>query len=259
MNQRLIHQKKCHKPGILFFFLIILLFNICYSTKACGQTSLIASALESKKSLVHITALQFAIKKSPHTSAALDPRTGRIIIAQKVIAAQASKTGAGVIISCDGLIVTNLHTVKGAEKIAVHLFNSRLTSAKVLHILPKHDLALLKIDAGFPLTPIEFADSNHVKLRDEVIVIGNSKFLKETLSGGRVIGIGTSHLIKNKNLKSIELIEINIDLHKGDSGGPLLDRQGRLIGMIAAELRAKQSSFAIPSNKIKKLYLDFIK
>lgn len=226
--------------------------------KTLAQESLIASALESKKSLVHITALQYAMAKSPQASAVIDPRSGRMLVAQKAIAAQKSKTGAGVIISADGLIVTNYHTIKGAEKIAVHLYNDQLVAAKILSLMPQHDLALLKIESPITLTPIKFANSNHIKLKDPVLVIGNSQALKETLSAGRIIGLGTSHMSRQNKIKSIELIEVNIDLHQGDSGGPLLDRHGDLIGMIAAEYRKKQSSIAIPSNKIKKLYLDFI-
>lgn len=248
------------KRLIFYFFVNLASLMLFFSSPSCAQGSLIETALEFRESIVTVNALLAPQGiASPKAQAAIDAKTGRIVVASKVKAAQVGKQGAGVIIHPSGLIVTNIHTLYNTQKIAVTLFNGRTFGASIVHMLPKHDLALIKINAPLPLKAIEFADSNQIHLGDEIINIGHSELLKETISGGRIIGIGTSHLTEN-GPETIEMIKINMNLYKGDSGGPVLDKQGRLVGMIVAkQLHADKVTYAIPSNKIKKLYLDFIR
>ena len=92
------------------------------------------------------------------------------------------------------------------------------------------------------------------------IHIGNSDFWNESLVSGKITGLVGARLARNRKNKIVELIRVNITVYKGDSGGPLLDKNGHLIGLMAAKLKNKERmSLAIPSNKIKKLYLDFVK
>ena len=249
-------MRSCFNLLYLTFFVSL---NSFFPDKAFSQESLIETALKARQSIVTVKARTTIAHKSPKASAAIDPQSGRMIVAQRVRAARFEQNGAGVIINPSGLIVTNLHIVRGAQKLGVRLFDNTSVGAKIVHLMPKHDLALIKIDPPYPLTPIEFVDSNTAQLGDQVINIGSSELLKETISGGRIIGLGTSTLSGDQNRKNVELIKVNMNLYKGDSGGPLLDKQGRFIGMIAAKLQhTDRAVFAIPSNKIKILYLDFV-
>ena len=186
-------------------------------------------------------------------SSAFDPRTGRILIAKRAPTAQLEKTGAGVIIDSNGLIVTNLHIVTFADKVAVILHDNTVVGAKILRYLSEDDLALLKIDPPYPLKSILLADSDKVQLGDPVMNIGHSDILNKTISGGIVNRLGT---IDDNDNKKVEYIQVNMNLYKGDSGGPLLTPDGHLIGMIAAKYRSKnRATIAIPSNKIRELFL----
>lgn len=239
---------------------LVLIPLLFFSTSAWSQFSLIDTVLQSRASIVTVTAVQMDLSQSSQTSAAIDPVTKRIVVGKKVQAVSAQKSGAGVIIREDGYIVTNIHTIFGANQIFVQLNDQKNFAAQVVKLLGSYDLALLKISPPQPLTPIAFSDSNSVELGDDVVNIGHSQWLKETLSGGKIIGLGTSPSEDHSGAKDVEIIEVNITLQKGDSGGPLLDRTGRLIGMMVAKIKSKErASFAIPSNKIKKLYLDSMK
>ena len=253
------HQKNVTKQSVLKISLLCSLF-LLNTPPIHAVNSVIDTVMKEKESLVAVYALGVPAFGSPHSSVAIDPKTGRMLVASSLKTAQLTQKGAGVIIRADGFIVTNIHTIQGAQRIAIELHDGRRVGAQVIHFLPKHDLALLKINPPYPLRPIAFEDSNTVQLKDEVINIGSSDLLKETLSAGIVIGLGTSSISPEQKQKSVELIEVNINLYKGDSGGPLLNKEGKLIGMIVAKLHNKnRSAFAIPSNKIKKLYLDYIK
>ena len=237
-----------------------MIFFLLCGRELPAQDSVINTAIKARASIVTVKALKTNFYQSPKTSAALDPATGRMIVARNLLSSNVLRTGAGVIVSSSGLIVTNLHTVLNANKLSVILHDQTSVGAQILHLLPQHDLALLKIDPPFGLQPVTFADSDTVKLGDAVTNIGNSELLKETISGGVITGLGTGYNKIDGNQPTVELIEVNINLYKGDSGGPLLDKQGRLIGMIVAKLKNKdKAGFAIPSNKIKILYSDFIK
>ena len=227
------------------------------SVSSASETGL-ESLLKSRESIVSIHAL-IDETIQPTQQPMLDSKTGRVVVARRIRSAERQRSGAGVIIHPSGLIVTNIHIIRSAKKIAVILHDGTTHAAAVLNILGPEDLALLKIDPPFPLKPIEFADSNEVHLGDDVVNIGHSQLLKETISGGRIIGLGTS-LLPGDTKESVEMIKINMSLYRGDSGGPVLDKDGRLIGIIVAKQVSKEkAAFAIPSNKIKKLYLHTIK
>jgi S1-C subfamily serine protease len=213
-----------------------------------AQTSFIEVATSAKPSIVEVTALVLDMYKSPQTQAALDPRSGRLIVVQKGLTNYKEKSGAGVIIDPSGVIVTNLHTVYQAPHIFVKLNTGEKLEAKLITIMADYDLVLLKIDPPKTLPFLLLADSNLIHLGDPVINVGNSFFLKETVSEGKIVGIGMKD-------NDIEFIKINVNLYKGDSGGPVLNSKRELIGMIEAKLRGQdKQTLIIPSNKIKKLY-----
>ena len=236
-------------PPKSFIFIIFLFTHIFLPTNAAAGDSVIESAIKARRSIVHIFAFQTQFFGSARASALLDPASGKMLIARNMKTLHAQKMGAGVIIDPAGMVVTNLHTVKFATELAVVLHDGTVLSGKILHLLPEHDLVLVKIDPPSPLEAIPFADSDAVQLGDAVINIGSSELLKETISGGRITRLGT---IDTPDGPKVELIQVNIDLYKGDSGGPLLNREGALIGMIAAKLKNQnKATLAIPANKIK--------
>ncbi len=218
--------------------LLLLWIFSSFSHLAWGnENTAIISAMNAQKSIVTVTARK---KEKINTS--------------REIATSYSQ-GAGVIIDPSGIIITNLHTIAYMSHIEVTLHNKKSLNAQIVHLMPQHDLALLKINPPFPLIPIKFADSNKIRLGESIINAGHSKWLKNTLSGGKIIGLG-----RNKLDNHLEILEINIDLYKGDSGGPVLDRHGRLLGIMTAKRNDRTNmSFAIPSNEIGKLYLNYLK
>lgn len=216
-----------------------------------SQASSLQSAINSRKSVVLIFAKRTEVKSSPNMRALTHPKTGNVIIAQKKVAGQRTRKGSGIILSSGGLIITNFHTINGADQIAVRTVDNRTFSAKIIAYKPKYDLAFLKIEPQKKLTPIELANSDRVNLGDSVTHIGSSDILKGTISEGNITGLGTAR----NQTSGVEVIQVNLNIYKGDSGGPLLNKKGELIGIMTAKNVTKnRESFAIPTNKIKKLY-----
>ncbi len=228
-------------------FLLFVSLNLSQSA-FCASTSIIDTAQEAKKAIVGIHSLRAAADRT------LDPASGK-----NAKPLPTEQSGAGVVIDPKGYIITNYHVVYLAEKIGVILQDDSTVSGEIVHVMPEDDLALLKIDAPIPLKAIDFGNSDYVEIGDEVINIGHSPFLKQTISGGRISGIGRGQPPQENAPAPIELFGVNMDLYKGDSGGPLLNHAGQLIGMIAADVKDAKATIVIPSNKIKKLYQDFIK
>ncbi len=168
----------------------------------------------------------------------------------------AEQTGAGIIIDPAGYIVTNTHIILYAQFIFATLHNGTRLPAAIASIAPNSDFTILKVDPPAPLKALPWADSDKIKLGDPIISVGNSPLLKETLSGGIVQGIGQR---QSGPGNTVDLIETNINLYQGDSGGPILDRDGNFLGIIAAKnMRVERSSFAIPANRIREQFLNHL-
>ncbi|MFC1704637.1 S1C family serine protease [Candidatus Omnitrophota bacterium] len=208
-----------------------------------------------------IVGIQAENAKLAKTKAAAikDPKTGRIAIARGVRASTFNREGAGVIIDQSGLIVTNAHTIQGANRIVVTLHNKTQISADVISLVANEDIAFIHIASPLPLTPIAISNSNNVKLGDKVYTVGNSEFLDGTISGGRITGLGKKDKYKDKTIAPVAVIQTSFNVYKGDSGGPLLDKEGKLLGLIVAR-RTKSShvSLAIPSSKIMLYYKNML-
>jgi len=224
----------------LILLIICTLAFLNYPTITSSQSSTIETAQKIKLSIVSIHAVQFENNsKASH---------------QRV-----NKKGAGVVVSSDGMIVTNFHTVQGADQLGVRLFNNKLLNAKIIHLMPEEDLALIKADYHLPLTPIILADSDRLTVKDTVLHIGHSYLLDGTISQGFITGLGTSLKAKKLGRNETVVIRVNLNLYLGDSGGPLLNQQGQLIGMTAAkDVTKNRTSYAIPANKIKNILLNYL-
>jgi S1-C subfamily serine protease len=166
------------------------------------------------------------------------------------IAAQGEKgrggTGSGFLISPDGLVVTNSHVVHGAAKLKVQTSDGRVSRAEPIGDDPDTDLAVIRIDLP-DLPHIGFADSGDVRVGQIAVAIGNPFGFDNTVTAGIVSALGrtfpssTGRLIDN-------ILQTDAALNPGNSGGPLLDTRGRVIGVNTAIIAAAQGiCFAIGS------------
>ena len=165
---------------------------------------------------------------------------------------QSSALGSGFIIDEKGIVVTNNHVIEGAEDIVVQVNGEKKFNAKVIGADPLSDIAILKIDSKEKFLPVKFGDSDKARIGDWVIAIGNPFGL-----GGTV----TSGIISARN-RSIGLsryedyIQTDASINSGNSGGPLFDMNGDVIGINTAILGRSGNvgiGFSIPSNSAKLL------
>ena len=163
---------------------------------------------------------------------------------------QSSALGSGFIIDENGIVVTNNHVIEGAEDIVVQVNGEKKFKAKVIGADPLSDIALLKIDTKKKFIPVKFGNSDEARIGDWVIAIGNPFGL-----GGTV----TSGIISARN-RSIGLsryedyIQTDASINSGNSGGPLFDMSGNVIGINTAILGRSGNvgiGFSIPSNSAK--------
>ena len=163
---------------------------------------------------------------------------------------KASALGSGFIIDTKGIVVTNNHVIQGAEDIIVRVNGDKEYKAKVIGADPLSDIAVLEIESNDKFKPVKFGDSDKARIGDWVIAIGNPFGL-----GGTV----TSGIISARN-RSIGLsryedyIQTDASINVGNSGGPLFDMNGNVIGINTAILGQAGSigiGFSIPSNSAK--------
>ena len=167
---------------------------------------------------------------------------------------KATALGSGFIIDKEGIVVTNNHVIQGAEDIIVSVNGSTEYKAKVLGKDPYMDLAVLKIDSDEKFRPVAFGDSDKARVGDWVIAIGNPFGF-----GGTV----TSGIISSRNrdiglTRYDDFIQTDASINQGNSGGPLFDLNGKVIGINTAIIAPGQSGsigigFAIPSNPASKV------
>ena len=170
-------------------------------------------------------------------------------------------SGSGVIIREDGYIVTNNHVIEGATEIEVTLNNNEKYSAVLVGTDPATDVALLKVEAkGLPFIP--FADSDMLRLGVWGIAIGSPYDLRSTITAGIVSAKGRSMPNYTGEFKIESFIQTDAAVNPGNSGGALVDKAGRLVGINTAIISQTGSytgySFAVPSNIVKKIVYDLI-
>lgn len=172
-------------------------------------------------------------------------------------------SGSGVIIRSDGYIVTNNHVVANATKIEVTLNNNKTYPATVIGTDPATDVALIKIDAQ-NLPAIEFADSDKLRLGEWVLAIGSplGEELRSTITAGIVSAKGRSMPNYKGEFKIESFIQTDAAVNPGNSGGALVNVEGKLVGINTAIVSTTGSysgySFAVPSNIVKKIVGDLI-
>ena len=159
-------------------------------------------------------------------------------------------TGTGFLIDGSGYIVTNDHVIRGADRIRVRLADGRERRAFVHGADAATDIALLKIEAG-PLPVLALGDSDDLRVGDAVIAIGNPLDYEHSVTAGIISAKGR----KVYNSEPFEdFIQTDAAINRGNSGGPLLNQQGEVIG-VNTVIRVDGSgiSFAVPSNVVKRV------
>jgi serine protease DegQ len=167
--------------------------------------------------------------------------------------------GSGVIVSTQGLILTNHHVIESADEIEVALADGRTVSARVVGTDPETDLAVLKVDVK-NLPAITFAKADQINVGDVVLAIGNPFGVGQTVTQGIISAVGRSHL----GINTFEnFIQTDAPINPGNSGGALIDTDGNLVGVNSAIYSRSGGSmgigFAIPVSLAKQVMEQIIR
>jgi S1-C subfamily serine protease len=191
-----------------------------------------------------------------------DPFFGNLFPTQQ----QQRSLGSGFVIDKAGHIVTNYHVVSGAKRVNVSFSNGASTKASIVGTDPSSDLAVLKIDASSrAFTPLPLGNSDEMHVGDPVVAIGNPFGLDRTVTAGIISAI--QRAITSPNGYTIDhVIQTDAAINHGNSGGPLLNSRGQVIG-VNSQIETGDSGsggnvgvgFAIPSNTVKTVIAQLIR
>ena len=175
---------------------------------------------------------------------------------------QARAQGSGWVYDSDGHIVTNEHVVDGASSISVRFWNGKTYSARVVGTDKSTDLAVIKVDApSSQLHPLSVGDSSNMQVGDGVVAIGSPFGLEETVTSGIVSALHRAIQAPNRFTIN-DSIQTDAAINHGNSGGPLLNARGQVVG-VNAQIRSDSGGnegvgFAIPSNTVRTIATQLI-
>ncbi len=225
-------------------------------TPPLGTVNIPALVEKVDKGVVNIRALQLVRQSTGIAPPGFEEWYQLYGIPTERIAKQPS-LGSGFVINSDGVILTNHHVIRNAAEIEV-FFNDAAKSkirAKIVGSDPKTDLAVLRVKPGPYLAPLELGNSDSLKVGETVVAIGNPFGLSHTVTAGiisaknRVIGQGAYD----------NFLQTDASINFGNSGGPLFNAEGEVIGInTAISAQGQGLGFAIPVNQAKRLLPDLL-
>ncbi|MDR2878814.1 MAG: Do family serine endopeptidase [Fusobacteriales bacterium] len=250
------------KKSLLTMVCALFLFS-CSNSKADSQTAITSSSLAVSKNAVE-TQNEFVGVSNKLKDSVVNIRTKKTVyvnyynpIEQFLYGRSEPRTekkesgslGSGFIISADGYVMTNNHVVNGADEIFVKFSDGRELEAKLVGNDPEVDIAILKIQSKETFKPAEFGNSDNISVGQWAIAFGNPLGLNDTMTVGIVSAKGRSSL----GIEKIEnFIQTDAAINQGNSGGPLVDISGKVIGINTAIYSPSGGSigigFAIPAN-----------
>ena len=170
--------------------------------------------------------------------------------------------GSGFVYDSDGHVITNQHVVDGAQSVSVQLWNGKSYTAHVVGTDASTEIAVLKVDApSSQLFPLTLADSSKVAVGDSVVAIGSPFGLQETVTSGIVSALHREMTSPN-NFAIDDSIQTDAAINHGNSGGPLLNAQGKVIG-VTSQIESDSGGsdgvgFAVPSDTIRSIAAQLI-
>jgi S1-C subfamily serine protease len=176
---------------------------------------------------------------------------------------QEGGSGSGSIIDTRGYVLTNNHVIENAYKVYINLADGSQFEGTVAGTDPENDIAVLKFEPprGADLRTVPFGDSGGLKVGQKVLAIGNPFALERTLTVGIVSGLGRPIQTSRQNIIR-DMIQTDASINPGNSGGPLLDTQGRMIGVNTMIYSPSGGSvgigFAVPVNTAKRVVAELI-
>jgi len=238
-----IRNKTCFKPELknsVFQLLIIIAF---------GFTSGAAQAQEMRDVIRRVDASVVVIKTVEKN----------ILPAPPAIFVSSPGLGSGVLISRDGRVLTAAHVVQAADKIEVEFVDGQVVPAKVIASLPRADVAMLKLDwVPHNAVPADLGDSDKIQAGDAVFVIGAPYGIGHSVSVGHISGRRTGN-VSFSGTARLELLQTDAAINKGNSGGPMFNMAGEVVGVISHILSQSGGfeglGFAVTANAAQKLLL----
>lgn len=237
--------------GFFVFFLFILFANLLTAEEPGEYSSILWQEGENDSADPHLERLsrafvQLAEKVRPavvqiRVTAKLGP------VGDDESQRPSNSRGSGFIVHPEGYILTAQHVIDGARGIEIRLADRRRLRAKLVASDPRVDLAILKIDGGAELPVLALGDSDHLRVGELVGSLGYPFGTESSLS----LGVLSRQGRNQNNTAAFDFLQTNAGASPGGSGGPLVNFQGRVVGMITMASQTGNMGFAVPINVVK--------
>ncbi len=243
----LVHPKK--PLGVFLFLALFLLIPWC--SDVCVAS--IPKALDRSKALVSIQSVN-AVGATGDKTGVLSGPAVLFLNKNPERLVKSSRSGSGVIIDPRGIIVTNAHLVQNAAGISVRLFDGTRLEGRVLHAIPEFDIAFVSVKPLSPLSYVPLSNSDGIMQGERVYCIGHALNHKGSLFGGEVSSLMKQSVSRRARTAFLQ-VRFGFHLYGGDSGSPILNEKGHLVGLVSAGRRSgDMATLATASNVIRDGY-----
>ena len=259
-------KKRRNSKGIAKYIALALICSLCGGVVGSGVTYIVTGKSGSNNSsgnTIVTDPVSFATDNTALSAADIYKKVAPAVVMVSTKSVQSVNgwfqqetegMGSGFIINNDGYILTNYHVIDGAKEVTVTLSDGQEVTASVVNYDSDQDVAMIKINQDIEVPGVvELGDSDALQPGEEVLAIGNplSKELSSTLTKGIVSALNRS--IETETGVSTNLIQTDTAINSGNSGGPLINTKGEVIGIntLKASDGAEGIGFAIPINDVK--------